>query len=145
MFSGARQGSIDIAMGLLNRDWIGAQGWARDLGFAAVLGVVLGLIGPFGTFVQAGPALRLAYWIGLALTVSPIYGLAIRAGIGKRTNQHVPGEAGEGINVADHGNSSVGDANGWVGPGNRAGPERLIRAFANFETLILLELGGFVL
>ena len=50
-------------------------------------------------------------------------GVAVGAGIGKRSNQHVSGEAGERINVANHGNSSVGDG-GWCGFGDGLGAPR---------------------
>lgn len=78
-------------MGASSDRWTGLSGWARDFVFAAVLGVVLGLIGPFGTFVQAGPALRLAYWIGLALAVTPIYGVAFRGAVVLERRFNLPG------------------------------------------------------
>src|ERR1700760_201588 len=80
-------------MGKAGELWIGWRGWGRDFGFAAVLGALLGLIGPFGTFVQAGPALRLAYWIGLSLAVTPIYGLAIRGAQTLDGRWRLPGAA----------------------------------------------------
>ncbi len=78
-------------MGASSEIWIGWRGWTRDLAFAAVLGTALGLIGPFGTFVQAGPALRLTYWIGLSLAVAPIYGLGLRAASALDGRWRLPG------------------------------------------------------
>ncbi len=75
------------------RGWTGWSGWARDLAFAAALGCALGLIGPFGTFVQAGLLLRLAYWIGLSVAATPIYGVAIRAAVTLDGRLRLPGAA----------------------------------------------------
>jgi len=38
--------------------------WAIDLAVVTVIGVFLGLIGPFGSYDGAGPELRVAYWVG---------------------------------------------------------------------------------
>jgi hypothetical protein len=37
--------------------------WAIDLAIVTVIGVFLGLIGPFGSYDGAGPELRVAYWV----------------------------------------------------------------------------------
>ncbi len=37
--------------------------WAIDLAIVTVIGVFLGLIGPFGSYDGAGPEVRVAYWI----------------------------------------------------------------------------------
>jgi hypothetical protein len=38
--------------------------WAIDLAIITVIGVFLGLIGPFGSYYGAGPEVRVAYWVG---------------------------------------------------------------------------------
>jgi len=80
-------------MGTLRARWIGLAGWGRDALFAAVLGAGLGLIGPFGTFVQAGMFVRLAYWIGLSLAVTPVYGAAFRGAATLEGWRGLPGAA----------------------------------------------------
>ncbi len=37
--------------------------WAIDLAIVTVIGVFLGLIGPFGSYDGAGPEVRVAYWV----------------------------------------------------------------------------------
>ncbi len=37
--------------------------WAKDLATATVLGVFLGVIGPFGSFYGGGMEVRIAYWV----------------------------------------------------------------------------------
>jgi hypothetical protein len=41
-----------------------AREWAVDLGVAVGVGVLLGLMGPFGSFFNGGPLVRIAYWVG---------------------------------------------------------------------------------
>jgi hypothetical protein len=38
--------------------------WAIDLAVITVVGVFLGLIGPFGSYNGAGPEVRIAFWVG---------------------------------------------------------------------------------
>lgn len=37
--------------------------WAIDLAIITVVGIFLGLIGPFGSYYGGGPELRIAYWV----------------------------------------------------------------------------------
>jgi hypothetical protein len=80
-------------MGETRGRWDGWRGWALDLAFATALGGCLGLIGPFGTFVEAGPAFRIVYWIGVLWIGLAIYGLAIRAAVRLDGRWRVPGAA----------------------------------------------------
>lgn len=41
-----------------------AREWVVDLGVAVGIGVLLGLMGPFGSFFNDGPLVRIAYWAG---------------------------------------------------------------------------------
>jgi hypothetical protein len=62
-----------------------AREWAVDLGVAVGIGVLLGLMGPFGSFFNGGPGLRIAYWVGsLACGMLLFGGLARLAGAGVR-------------------------------------------------------------
>jgi len=48
--------------------------WARALSFAAVIGLLLGLIGPFGSYLNDGVAMRLLYWCGITVAAMAIAG-----------------------------------------------------------------------
>jgi hypothetical protein len=41
--------------------------WLRDLGISLCIGLFLGVIGPFGSFLNTNPAVRIAYWTGSIL------------------------------------------------------------------------------
>ncbi len=58
-----------------------ADGWMRDAGFATLAGLLLGLVGPFGTYLTAPLFVRLAYWIGLFWIGALVYGVAVRTGV----------------------------------------------------------------
>ena len=62
-----------------------AREWAIDLTVAVGIGVLLGLMGPFGSFFNGGPLVRIAYWvasIACGMTLSGV--LARLAGAGAR-------------------------------------------------------------
>ena len=62
-----------------------AREWAVDLGVAVGIGVLLGLMGPFGSFFNGEPAVRIAYWGGsLTCGMLLVGGLARLAGAGAR-------------------------------------------------------------
>lgn len=44
----------------------GLRGWAIDFAVVTALGVLLGLLGPFGSFFNGPPWQRIAYWLGTA-------------------------------------------------------------------------------
>ncbi|HEX3408362.1 MAG TPA: LytTR family DNA-binding domain-containing protein [Caulobacteraceae bacterium] len=73
----------------LPQQWTGWRGWTRDLAFAAAVGLCLGLIGPFGTYLSPLP-FRLVYWTGLLCAGMPLYGLAIRAALWSGRRSGVP-------------------------------------------------------
>lgn len=50
--------------------------WLVDLAACAMAGVVLGVVGPFGSFFNDGPIARIAYWT----TVILISGFVMGAG-----------------------------------------------------------------
>jgi len=45
-----------------------AREWAVDLAVAVGIGVLLGLMGPFGSFFNGGAPVRIAYWVGSVVT-----------------------------------------------------------------------------
>src|SRR5215469_5714973 len=66
------------AMAESRRVWTGARGWAGDFAFSAIAGLCLGMIGPFGTYLNAPLPFRAFYWIGLFAIGTLFYGPAIR-------------------------------------------------------------------
>lgn len=62
-----------------------AREWAVDLGVGVGVGVLLGLMGPFGSFFNDGPAVRIAYWVGSITCGMALFGLLTRlAALGAR-------------------------------------------------------------
>jgi hypothetical protein len=67
-----------------------AREWAVDLAVAVGIGVLLGLMGPFGSFFNGGPVVRIAYWVGSVVTgMAVISGLA-RLGLALAWRQRWP-------------------------------------------------------
>jgi hypothetical protein len=52
--------------------------WAQDISIATLAGLVLGVTGPFGTYVAAPVETRLAYWVGLLWCSLLFYAPAVR-------------------------------------------------------------------
>lgn len=63
------------------RDWQGefgdARWWAQSLAFAAVAGVVLGVLGPFGSFLNGNLLLRIFSWVVNLVVGTVFIGLAV--------------------------------------------------------------------
>lgn len=55
-----------------------AREWAIDLAVAVGIGVLLGLMGPFGSFFNGGVPVRIAYWVGSVVT-----GMAVISGLAR--------------------------------------------------------------
>jgi hypothetical protein len=55
----------------------GARDWGKGFLAATALGALLGLLGPYGTFLNGPAWQRLAYWIGLAWLGFPLCGAGI--------------------------------------------------------------------
>jgi hypothetical protein len=55
----------------------GPRWWARALTFAALVGALLGVAGPFGSFLNAGVLIRVLYWAGTIVAGTAIAGLLI--------------------------------------------------------------------
>ena len=59
--------------------WMGrGSEWRREIAAAAALGLFLGIIGPFGSFLNGDAALRLAYWTAMTVFGVVLYGLGLR-------------------------------------------------------------------
>lgn len=58
-----------------------AREWAIDLGVACVIGLMLGVMGPFGSFFNDGPAVRILYWMGSIATGMVLFGVLTRLGV----------------------------------------------------------------
>jgi len=55
-----------------------AREWAVDLSVGLGIGVLLGLMGPFGNFFNDGPAVRIAYWVGSITCGMVLFGCLTR-------------------------------------------------------------------
>lgn len=61
--------------------WLGETGgprwWARALGFAAAIGALLGVIGPFGSYLNGPWVVLVLYWSGITVAAMAIAGLIV--------------------------------------------------------------------
>ncbi|AZS20280.1 MULTISPECIES: LytTR family DNA-binding domain-containing protein [unclassified Caulobacter] len=57
-----------------------AREWTIDLSVAVVIGILLGLMGPFGSFFNDGPAVRIAYWVCSVTFGMALFGTLTRLG-----------------------------------------------------------------
>lgn len=55
-----------------------AREWVVDLAVAVGVGVLLGLMGPFGSFFNGGAPIRIAYWVGSVVSGMAIIGVLAR-------------------------------------------------------------------
>jgi hypothetical protein len=72
--------------------WLGTGAeWRREMAAAAVLGLFLGLIGPFGTYSNGVVEVRIAYWVGILVFGLVVYGVLARWALhwGQRLRQPV--------------------------------------------------------
>ena len=58
--------------------WTDLKGWTRDVAVAAAAGLFIGLIGPFGSYLNGSPVARIAYWIAVLVLGVLIYGTVLR-------------------------------------------------------------------
>jgi hypothetical protein len=55
-----------------------ARDWAMDLTVATLAGLFLGLVGPFGSYLNGAAPVRVAYWVGTLWIGTVIFGLGLR-------------------------------------------------------------------
>jgi hypothetical protein len=55
-----------------------AREWAIDLTVGVGIGLLLGLMGPFGSFFNDNPPLRIAYWVGTTSSGMVFFGIVTR-------------------------------------------------------------------
>lgn len=60
------------------------RGWATDLGVATAVGVFLGLVGPFGSYLNGPVGVRVAYWLGSVWLGALVFGTAVRIVLARR-------------------------------------------------------------
>lgn len=60
------------------------RGWAADLGVATVVGVFLGFVGPFGSYLNGPLWIRVAYWLASVWLGSLVFGAPVRIILGRR-------------------------------------------------------------
>ena len=62
-------------------DWNGEIGgphwWARVLSFTAVMGVLLGVLGPYGSYLNGGVVPRTLYWVGMTQLGTVMIGVQV--------------------------------------------------------------------
>ncbi len=59
-------------------DWNTPRAWAIDLAICVGVGAVLGVLGPFGSYLNDGPLMRIGYWVVMFVISGLVYGLTIR-------------------------------------------------------------------
>jgi hypothetical protein len=81
--------------------WIGPwSAWRRDIAAALLIGLLLGALGPFGSFLNGGPGLRLAYWVATSLMTLAIYGVGLRWALHEGQKRNQPDWFTLGVGVA---------------------------------------------
>ena len=66
------------------------SGWPRELGIGAAVGVVLGVLGPFGSYLNGTMPERLAYWVSAVLIGTLLLGLARRVALAASCRWSLP-------------------------------------------------------
>jgi hypothetical protein len=64
--------------------------WARDLFVSGSAGIFLGLVGPFGSYLNPSRLVVLAYWIGALLFGAILFGLTVRPAVRIAPRLHLP-------------------------------------------------------
>lgn len=67
-----------------------ARDWAIDLAVATVIGLFFGLVGPFGSFLNGSPAVRIAHWVLSTWCAVLIFGLVARLGLAAAERWRIP-------------------------------------------------------
>ncbi|MFC7380024.1 LytTR family DNA-binding domain-containing protein [Brevundimonas sp. GCM10030266] len=101
--------------------------WAIELAACLATGVLLGAIGPFGSFLNDGLIVRVAYWVIVFLSCGLVLGLTIRILAGRARRAGVPvwawGPVVALLTAVPLGGFTRGVATAfWPGIGDRVGP-----------------------
>jgi DNA-binding LytR/AlgR family response regulator len=65
--------------------WIGSRrDWTQDFAVSGVVGVFLGAVGPFGSYINGPPWQRIAYWTAAVWVGLVAYGIAVRFVMSRR-------------------------------------------------------------
>jgi len=64
--------------------------WAMDLAGCAVAGALLGVLGPFGSYLNSGLLARIAYWTGIFVFSGVVLSTALRAAAPVARRFHIP-------------------------------------------------------
>lgn len=67
-----------------------ARQWAVDLVVALAVGLLLGLMGPYGSFFNDSPALRIAYWIVSIMVGMVLFGCLTRVSVALAERMRAP-------------------------------------------------------
>lgn len=59
-------------------DWNTPRAWAIDLGVCVGVGLLLGVLGPFGSYLNDGVLIRILYWVSVFVVSGAVHGLIIR-------------------------------------------------------------------
>lgn len=68
----------------------GAETWARWFSLATVAGIVLGVAGPFGSYLNGGAVARIAFWTGMLWTGTVMLGLTVGTALRLSAGRSVP-------------------------------------------------------
>lgn len=71
-------------------DFDSPRAWAIDAAFCVAAGIALGVLGPFGSFFNAGFVGRLLQWTLSSLAIAIVYGVALRAARPWARRQGIP-------------------------------------------------------
>lgn len=67
-----------------------AREWAIDLAVGVAIGLLLGVMGPYGSFFNDKPPLRIAYWTGSIVTGMILFGVLTRLAVALARRLRVP-------------------------------------------------------
>lgn len=71
-----RRQSADMRIDGWHGELGGPLWWARVLGFAVLIGLLLGLIGPFGSYMNGSPLVLALHWIAMTTVGAVLFGSA---------------------------------------------------------------------
>ena len=76
-----RAGGMTVGMAGLAGVFGDRRAWSRDLLIAGLVGLFLGAVGPFGSYLNPSRVTVVAYWVGAVLLGEVIVGLTVRPAV----------------------------------------------------------------